>query len=244
VILLGLHWYVLGALMTCESPALSLRVRRRLPQSFLGRALGTWFNPGPGTGYVFAVSGMLGLMLVAWIGARFDSLAAPAVVTAGPRGLSSVKGPYVVGTAVLMLSYVTFYLGLGLLLIRFVRRFTPVGMLLGVLLHVVLVVAGTLLPLVIQLSSPTLYHEVYSLLQITNPFWTIGCAIAHWTILSGYDEVWVLVPLLAILVFCANLPGAARELRAVRVAQPRRVAEEDAALAAPRVPVRTGPWDT
>ena len=42
--------------MTGESPELSSRVKRKLPQSLLGRALSTWFNPGPGTGYLFALA--------------------------------------------------------------------------------------------------------------------------------------------------------------------------------------------
>ena len=56
VSVVAVHWYVMGVFMTGESPDLSLRVKRRLPQSFLGRALWTWFNPGPGTGYVFALA--------------------------------------------------------------------------------------------------------------------------------------------------------------------------------------------
>ncbi|MEK6233921.1 MAG: hypothetical protein N2C14_04345, partial [Planctomycetales bacterium] len=44
------HWYVLGALMIGESPVMSQRVKRSLPQSFFGRTFLTWLNPGPGTG--------------------------------------------------------------------------------------------------------------------------------------------------------------------------------------------------
>ena len=49
--LAGVHWYAMGCFMTGEAPQLSQRVKRRLPQSFLGRTFFTWFNPGPGTGY-------------------------------------------------------------------------------------------------------------------------------------------------------------------------------------------------
>ncbi len=55
----GIHWCVYGILMTGESAVLSPRVRRQLPMSFLGRVYLTWFNPGSGTGFVFAVSHML-----------------------------------------------------------------------------------------------------------------------------------------------------------------------------------------
>ena len=52
--ILAMHWYVMGTLMSGESSRLSNRAKRHLPQSFLGRAFLTWFNPGPGTGYLFA----------------------------------------------------------------------------------------------------------------------------------------------------------------------------------------------
>ena len=51
----GGYWLVMGTLTLSESPELSPRVQRRLPQTFAGRSLLTWFNPGPGTGYVFAI---------------------------------------------------------------------------------------------------------------------------------------------------------------------------------------------
>ena len=57
----------------------------------------------------------------------------------------------------------------------------------------------------------------------------------------------LVVPSFAFLVFVANLPGVARELRRVRLAKPKRVAEEDAALAAALAatpqPVQISPWD-
>ncbi|HEY2147157.1 MAG TPA: hypothetical protein VGH32_04425, partial [Pirellulales bacterium] len=43
------HWYFMGIIMNGERPQLSNRAKRRLPQSFLGRAVLTWFNPGSGT---------------------------------------------------------------------------------------------------------------------------------------------------------------------------------------------------
>ena len=57
------HWYAYGTLMTAESARLSPRVCRQLPMSFLGRVFLTWFNPGSGTGYVFAVSNLFMLVL-------------------------------------------------------------------------------------------------------------------------------------------------------------------------------------
>jgi len=61
----AVYWFVAGAMMTGEQPTLSHRVRRALPQSLLGRAFGAWFNPGGGSGYVFAAANLLTLALLA-----------------------------------------------------------------------------------------------------------------------------------------------------------------------------------
>ena len=59
MVLASLYWFAAGSLMNGESPELSPRVKRRLPTSLVGRAMFTWFNPGPGTGYVFAVCNLI-----------------------------------------------------------------------------------------------------------------------------------------------------------------------------------------
>ena len=68
MILAGIQWYFLGALMIGESPDLSSRVKRQLPQSFLGRMFLTWFYPGPGKGYMLALTGLICTLLTACIG--------------------------------------------------------------------------------------------------------------------------------------------------------------------------------
>ena len=65
IVVLGGYWLLMGTLMLAESPELSPRVQRGLPQTFLGRAFLTWFNPGPGTGFVYAVaSGIAGVSVL------------------------------------------------------------------------------------------------------------------------------------------------------------------------------------
>ena len=50
--------------MVGESGELSERVKRTLPQSFFGRAMLTWFNPGPATGYLFAIANLLAVLVL------------------------------------------------------------------------------------------------------------------------------------------------------------------------------------
>lgn len=236
----GVHWYVMGAMMTGESPALSLRVRRALPQSFLGRMFLTWFNPGPGTGYMFAVCGSLSalVMVLAAVVLRV------AIATGGGPWSSRIDQVLVFGS--LFLCYTVIYLGLGLLVLRFLKRFGASGLPMALVVHVVLLAVGTGVPLVIQMTSPILRNADYNLLQISNPFWTLTEIGDSSRLPPEGPAVLVLLSTAAGVVFVMNLPGVVREVRYVRIARPRRVAEEDdelAALAHPPEPVRTSPWD-
>ncbi|HUT88639.1 MAG TPA: hypothetical protein VMY37_04035 [Thermoguttaceae bacterium] len=241
---LGLHWYVMGALMTGESPDLSPRVKRRLPQSFLGRVFLTWLNPGPGTGYLFAVCGAsAGLVLVACIVFVHEAYGVGTLVQSWSPGDSERLLVF----GVLVLAYLTAYLGIGLLLIRLLHRFGQVVMFLGVLIQILLVVAGCAVPAVVQTTmSPSYYSSGYSLLHISNPFWTLIHVGSDSTLPMDTSLLLVVLPFAALVVFLLNLPGVVREVRHVRIAKPERVAAEDAELAAvkaPPEPVRTSPWD-
>ena len=236
----GLHWYVMGTLLSGEWPYLSPRVKRQLPQSFLGRSLLTWFNPGPGTGYMFALGNLLTAVLAslcvltAWY-ALNPSLATPTPWASFDKVLNFIIAGY---------AYIVIFLGLGRLIVRTLQRIAPVGIALSVLVQILLLVAGCGIPLIIHLMSPNRGYG-YTLLQITNPIWTLvelvdnggGAAMAE-------IVMWLLVPV-ALLIFLANLPSIAAEVRHVRIAKPLRVAQEDeqaAALAAPPR-AKTNPWD-
>ncbi|MCX7424431.1 MAG: hypothetical protein NTW96_02145 [Planctomycetia bacterium] len=241
MMMLGIHWYVMGAMMIGESPELSERVRRQLPQSFLGRVFLTWFNPGPGTGYVFALAGLTGTL----------ALALPVAIAHGvfPQwarnsrlGSGGVSKALAFG--VLGMAYVTIFLGVGLLLIRLARKLSRVGILSSLLIQAMLLTIACAVPAVIQMTSPTLRNAGYTLLHITNPFWTLLHVAARRALPVDAPVLLILVPAAALLVFVLNLPGVARELNRVRIAKPERVAEEDAQLApVPIQPARTSPWD-
>jgi len=242
----ALHWFVMGALMTGESPELSPRVKRRLPQSFLGRMFLTWFNPGPGTGYVFAIAGMLAaLALVLAAEPLQEALRLP--VPVAPQAASSrLAFATISAFGVLAASYLTIYLGVGLLLIRLLRRVTRTTVVASLLIQVLLVLLGILVPTVVQWMSPDLRGASYSLLHITNPFWSAGQAVDRGSVSADTWTLLTIVPPIALIVFGLNLPGVARELRHVRIARPKRVAQEDAqlrALRSPPQPIRISPWD-
>lgn len=228
----GLHWGVMGAFMNGESPELSQRVKRQLPQSFLGRAFLTWFNPGPAAGYVFAIINMASVLLLAGfalvVGAMFlPSSSSPAL---GPNPY-----PTLIAFAVAMFSYIVIYLGLGRWLTAGLRRLNQGKLLLGALVQVLLLLFGVGVPLTIHLMIADM-RDSYSLLEISNPFWTLEEIITHRSLSPETTVAAFVLPIVAGLVFLANLPSVAAAVRQVRIAKPKRVADEDEFLELQRHP--------
>lgn len=237
----AMHWFVMGSVMIGESPELSLRVRRRLPQSALGRALFTWLNPGPGTGYALAVSCTLSVWLLVAIGILAGRL------YGGSTGMRiSNSADQVLLGGLVVLAYLTFYLGLGTLILRGLRRVTQVTLLLPILIETLLLLLGCGMPIVIQMMTPSLRYADYTLLQLSNPFWTANHLFDRGALPPETPIILVVVSAAAALVLMLNLPGIARELRNFRVPKPVRVAEEDEQIAAAKSPPKpqpTDPWD-
>ncbi len=242
-LLIGIHWWAMGMFLIGERPELSQRAKRRLPQSFLGRMFWTTFNPGSGTGYLFVLGNAASAILVL--------LAAPALFTAiepqiGAR-LSNRSQFFNYSQLSLFATfgfcYMAIYLGLTRLIVLLLRRVAQVTMMLAVLIHILLVLAGTLVPLTIQLSLNT-YNNRYSALQMSNFFWTLEEVLDSRG--GGFPEPLLLavLPALAALVIFLNLRSVARELRQSRVAAPQRVRQEDEELhPTPAAPQYVSPWD-
>lgn len=230
----GIYWYLMGTLLTSEWPHLSRRVQRSLPQSQLGRTFLTWFNPGPGTGFMFCVANLT--MIVA-VGLLVMSLTA----SAATRVFSSnqIFFFYTLGW-----SYLVFYLGLGKLLISVMRRFAFVSLTAGFLLHIILLLVGCGGPQILAyMTSSWQFGNQYSLLHITNPIWTLieiadnGSALLDaWTIL-------IMVGSSAIIVLLLNLRAVAVEIQYQRSSLPSRVAEDEAELHPEPIAAPANPWE-
>jgi len=228
----GIHWSLMGAFMNGESPELSHRVKRQLPQSFLGRAFLTWFNPGPAAGYVFAVVNLAMALVFTWI-----AIAANAFIYSGRASSLLGATPYQVIFifGLIEFSYLVIYLGLGRWLTALLRRFNQGKMLLGFLIQVLLLMIGCGAPLTIHLMIADMRND-YSLLEITNPFWTLEEIIEHRSITPEVTVALFVLPLVAGVVFLVNLPSVITAVRHVRIAKPRRVAEEDEMIELERNP--------
>jgi len=260
----ALYWFVAGMFLTSESPVLSERVKRDLPNSALARVFLTWFTPGPGTGYVFVIANMLVVTVLAslpyfWIVERFRDVtgtnvaamtsAAGGVVnnyTFRPQVVAQMPNagrPGVFGAGIVATSYLAIFLGTSALLIRGIRRVSDVKLTLPVLVNLLLLLLGSGVPWAIQMSSSRMRNWEYSLLQISNPMWTLDEICFH----SAPPEMPALVLALAgvaVMILLLNLPALYDELKQVRVVRPPRVAEEDAELARAASPGGPkSPWD-
>ncbi len=231
----GIYWYVMGAFLTAERPGMSQRVKRRLPQSFLGRVLFSWLNPGPASGYMFVVANATSMVLICVLATQ------TAVVTRmGGWGrwnnLAATMYLLPIGW-----SYLVAYLGIGLLVIGALRRIAVVTMLASVLIHFLLVLAGFGIPYAIKSMSVQLRDADYSFLQITDPIWSLY-HVANGGVLADSRKLLVILPSVALCVLLANMPNVIRELRVVREEAPRRVVEDEREIHPPPEPSATNPW--
>lgn len=233
VVVAALYWMAMGALLTSERSEMSHRVRRRLPKSFLGRVFLSWLNPGPATGYMFVVANTTALVLLGFMAAMVHS-AHP--TTSWPSGEEYVA-MLIVGW-----SYLVAYLGLGMLAVRLLRLVSQVNLFAGLLIHFLLVLAGSGIPLTIQMMSVEMRQLEYSFLQITNPFWTLRHLGDNWPVPEA-PALMLLVPTAAICMLLVNMPTVARALQAVRVNLPTRVIEDEAALNPSPEALPQNPWD-
>jgi hypothetical protein len=236
----GLHWFAMGTLMIGESPQLSSRVKRNLPQSFLGRIFLTWFNPGPGTGYTFALVNLVAAMLMVAAG---ELVWVSANAAAGGTVAGQVEQLFYFATV--GFCYVAIYLGVGRLILMAAQRVVQVTLPLAVLLEILMLMLGCGVPLIIYWMSE-LRLSGYSLLHASNPVFSLVHIVDRTGVPAEAPALLLILAPLAGLVILLNFPAVIKEVRAVRIAKPKRVAEEDAQLEALLHPVELkpkSPWD-
>ena len=231
----GCYWFALGTMLDGEQAQMSQRVMRRLPQGMFGRMFFTWLNPGPATGYMFAVANLTVILL----------LCLPPTIRQSLRGTNTPGSDPNALMVFLALGwcYVVAYLGLGRLVVAFLRRFSEVSMFASVLLHLLLVLAGSGIPTCIQRMSLDMQNELYTYWQISNPVSTLAYVI-NFSPTPEQSVLLIAVPAAAICVLLLNLPPLARDLTRVRAKLPERVASDEAQLHPPPPPLPKNPWET
>jgi hypothetical protein len=234
-----LHWIVAGVFLTGEMSQLSPRALRSLPQTVTGRMFLTWFNPGSATGYVFAATSLLSVLLIL-LG---YALLAPLYI--------SVDDPLGVDLwhpALCMVGYTLFYLGFSrLLVVGCAQIGLQASMLIEVIVQLLVAFLACLLPALLQIALERFdFDEIeYSILQMPNWMWTLGEATRGG--LDGGPYVFSLggpfkLSIPWAVFFCGlgmyllHLYLTANETEKRRLAAPQRVREEDAELGKDRRP--------
>jgi hypothetical protein len=210
MILVG-YWLVMGALMMAESSELSPRVQRGLPSTFAGRTLLTWFNPGPATGYVFAVTtGCVGIAALGIFGALESTTKQP---TTNPLVFSC-----------LMAGYLLVYLGITRVIVTPILRRTGsmIAVPLAVLAGVLFVAAITPLILIVATTGST--PNNYTRLEVIDWVWTLDEAFSYNTSVDA--SLASLVLFVGFLITLVNLGFLLRVFQYRRVSVPRRVVQD------------------
>ena len=179
-------WTFAGALMAAESPALTPRIQRELPGSFLSRMLLLFFTPGPATGLVFATIGSVivasGFLLALY---RLEVLG------------SSLRAREVDMMRTLIFAF-TSYLVTFLVFVRGVvavvriRNHPRVEIGLAALIAVAVLMA--LVPYSLQLHANDYISYPYSGWQITNWAWTLE------QVVSNQAPMWLDTVMIVVLV--------------------------------------------
>jgi hypothetical protein len=227
-----IFWFIMGWLLTSEWPHLSRRMLRSLPASSLERVCLTWLNPGPNTGFVFAVGSLTavlgGLFYITW-------QLKPTAVTWPDRTA-------ILYFLVLSWCYAVFFLGLGKLLVAAVRTVTYVQLSAGFLLHLVLFLIACGIPQVVYLMTPSLrMGDQFSFLQITNPVWVLFSVAQTWPIAEANMLV-IIVGSAALLMLVLNIRTIIADVSYRPRMLPERVLEDEAELHPTPGPQPTSPW--
>ena len=177
--------------------------------------------------------------------ALLSMLAWEALYSINPMGFRGLCFDQLAAMGILALGYMAFYLGLGKLILAWLRHTRLWVALSSVLVHVLLVLLGCGVPLVIHLMSD-FRMSGYNLLHVFNPFWSMAELVGRVRGAIYGTGVLYIVCGAGFVMICLNLRSVMEEIRLVRMASPTRVAEEEAlvaALTAPPVHVPLSPWD-
>jgi hypothetical protein len=217
----GHYWLVMGSFLAGESPELSRRVRRTLPQTSVTKRLFSLFYPGPGRGYLFAMANLWACTVMLAMAAIFDQQLTSAVNRTKARSDVALG---LFATSV----YASFFLTSVFLLVTWLNRFRGLrpGPPAAVIVALVLVVFATVSGLLIQYNFlPTSNRNIWSEIQILNWYWTCNDIFDKGKFSDSFATVCLFAIVVVIFVLVA-VTIAARELLQIRTATPDRVLAE------------------
>ncbi|MGB7342656.1 MAG: hypothetical protein WBD20_00435 [Pirellulaceae bacterium] len=206
------YWLVMGAVMMAESAELSPRVQRSLPSTAAGRSFLTWFNPGPATGYVFAVTtGCVGIGALGVFGAANASTSPPST----PPPIFSC----------LVAGYLMVYLGITRMIVLPIMRRTGSTIVVTLSTLAAVMFIALVLPLVIIVATTGGPPKTYMSIEIIDWAWSMDEAFST----GGIDEgLAILMFSIGSLITMINLGFLLRVFQYRRISVPQRVAQDKA----------------
>jgi len=208
-----LFWALIGSMICAESPAMTARIRRELPGTFLSRLLLTWLTPGPATGLIFTV-------VCLSIGVGSMHMLMISMVPLGPWAATQTSTHFTL--SLLLVSYLTFALVGVRILISFLRTRNTVNVRIGMAaLAVVLLLMGVV-PYAIALHWNDYRQFEYSAWQASNWVWTLDQAAN-----DSLDAVVIYIVVAAgAIAFLVHLVLLGQRVLPQRLATPERVLAE------------------
>jgi ABC-type transport system involved in multi-copper enzyme maturation permease subunit len=225
------YWLLMGSLICGENPGMSERVRRELPKSLLGQSFRGLLMPGPGRGYLFVLTQILGWATIFWlIGVQADYRTNQLF----DFDFLIQSASFFVGNAM----HAIFYLSLSWLVVSWIRgkrRLSPFAGLLTMMFVFSLVSVFTFsLHNFVTSDAASGFDSNFSVLLSGNWWWWLSWLIETSQPTGSFavvnDEALasaaIIVSLAAGALMVVCLMRACRELVAPAAAVPERVLEE------------------
>ena len=222
------YWLIMGFLMIGETEQMSRRVQRSLPRSFFSKTFFSFLMPGPGRGYLFALTMMLGWCVTLGLMVVFHKSFVLADAANSGRNWRVNEVFRLLEMLGVSFLYTAFYLSLNLVIMKLVLHrlktewSTGVGPLISLLTGILSVAFLTIASLIWHFNVSPFGSSSYSPSQVFNMFWTIveigdaGFEVGQWACLF----LWA-VP--TSLVTLAGIAIASRELLYRPMSVPERV---------------------
>jgi len=215
----ALHWTILGVFFVSERGVLTPRSRRRLPATLIQRLFLSWGNPGSGTGYMFILLSLAGVILSTTLfGSWMLSNSGGTVRTYRPYQGGYGDFSYVtIGTMVWC--WLAFYLGLVRLFLVWFARNLANRFVLGIVLLLLFLFVGVTATLYISTWESNTNTPTFEWYSIANIFWSVADSN---NLPPGALPALILA---SALVIGANWLTLSKDLVIVKLAVPPRVRE-------------------
>lgn len=246
LVFVGHYWLFLGCLLVGESGEMSRRVLRGMPRSPVDKCFRSLLMPGPGRGYLFAMSCMFSCAIVVifmkqnWEWFILDQAAHEEMMTnfANLRGVTGATHSLVstLTVFVVLMAYPAFFLSLTYLLMELYRRYAGFRAS-GAIGPVVAVLVGSFILFSLSMFSVGLAEwddwdiEQVKVVTSLNWYYVISVASGQMSYQNDFDLILDLLlvgPFLisSILLTVVAFFVAAQELRYRPLATPQRVTQD------------------